>query len=276
MHLRSYRWAIVDSELKSIFSADFVVTMPPVQLSKADSKVLAQVFDPESISIRPEVIVDADLPSDRHILDEAIVAQLKHRERNAIQIVEAFETLEHKTIVLKHKTFSRALSLLDAIVAEYPKYASARNNRAQLRRWRFGDRNMLFQQNGAIDPERVAAVSAIEADLRESISLASPQRVQDAVSPSQGRLLGQAYTQLAAILHGASEDLAAEDINTALSNEHRSRKEHFEEEASRNFYLGGLYGNEVAQALAVNTNPHAKLCGGIVQEAMRKEMAQVL
>ncbi len=45
----------------------------------------------------------------------------------------------------------------------------------------------------------------------------------------------------------------------------------FEESASRDFTMGGRYGNEVAKALAVASNPTAKLCGAMVKEAMRKE-----
>nr|POE54393.1 tetratricopeptide repeat protein 36 like [Quercus suber] len=244
------------------------------QLSQADAKVLTQVFDPESGLSRPRVIVDASLPSDCHILDKAVVQQLRFRERDAVRLVEAFEISGEKTEFHRHETYSKALSLLDAIIAENPRYASARNNRAQLRRWRFGDHNMLYQRDGAVDPQRVAAVSAIEADLIESITLASPPRAQDAVSPSQGRLLGQAHTQLAAIYHAASEDAVAGHYFTAAGSDQRGEQCRFEEEASRNFQLGGLYGNEVAKALAVYTNPHAKLCGNIVQEAMQKEMAK--
>ena len=47
----------------------------------------------------------------------------------------------------------------------------------------------------------------------------------------------------------------------------------FEEHASRDFMLGGRYGNEIAKALAVSANPTAKLCGEMVREAMRKEYA---
>jgi len=35
--------------------------------------------------------------------------------------------------------------------------------------------------------------------------------------------------------------------------------------------MGGRYGNEMARAMSVATNPYAKLCGGIVKEAMRAE-----
>ena len=45
----------------------------------------------------------------------------------------------------------------------------------------------------------------------------------------------------------------------------------FEEAASRDFALGGRYGNEIAKGLAVSTNPTAKLCGQMVREAMKKE-----
>jgi hypothetical protein len=45
----------------------------------------------------------------------------------------------------------------------------------------------------------------------------------------------------------------------------------FEENASRDFMMGGRYGNEIAKALAVSANPTAKLCGEMVREAMRKE-----
>ena len=48
-----------------------------------------------------------------------------------------------------------------------------------------------------------------------------------------------------------------------------------EEMASRDFVMGGRYGNEIARGLAVATNPTAKLCGSIVREAMRKEFGEL-
>lgn len=45
----------------------------------------------------------------------------------------------------------------------------------------------------------------------------------------------------------------------------------FEEEASRDFIVGGRFGNEIAKALAVASNPTAKLCGEMVKEAMKNE-----
>lgn len=249
--------------------------MATVQLSKADSRVLAQVFDPESGPARAEIIVDPSLPADQH-LSSTTLQELKRREKEAVSLIEAFEKSREKTESRKESVFRQALSQLNQIVDDFPDYASARNNRAQLRRWRFGDRNLLCQAPDALQRERAeAAVTSID-DLKAAITLASPAKPQDAVSPSQGRLLGQAYTQLAAIYHAASKDLhESEEWTVVVPDCQEWTVDRFEEEASRLFYLGGLYGNEVAKALAVHTNPHAKLCGSIVKEAMKKELSQL-
>lgn len=251
--------------------------MLPRQLSRADSAVLAQVFDPESAPTRAEVIIDPSLPEDRHIRDAALLAQLRTREREAISIVEDFERNRARFPDAKESAkdaaYRAALTSLDALIAEHPNYASARNNRAQMRRWRFGDRNSIVRPRSLLYADQGAGGMAAERDLRACIASASPARQQDAVSPAQGKLLAQAYTQLGAIYHAASKDLEmGGDVDVAEIEGMRWSKERFEEEASRAFYMGGLYGNEVAKALAVHTNPHAKLCGSIVKEAMRKEM----
>ncbi|SMR54270.1 unnamed protein product [Zymoseptoria tritici ST99CH_3D1] len=242
-------------------------------LSKADSMVLAQVFDPESAPTRPEVLVNPDLPADAHILDKDLLQELKAREKEAIAMIEEFEK-SGQTSVSKIEAYRAAISILDDLISRHPNYASARNNRAQLRRWRFGDRNVLCQPKACIDRERSAAGLAAVQDLRSSIDLASPARPQDGVSPPQGRLLAQATTQLAALYYAASKDLdTPSPKELADMDDITWSKDKFEEESSRLFFLGGLYGNEVAKALAVHTNPHAKLCGSIVKEAMRKELS---
>ncbi|KAF2484892.1 hypothetical protein BDY17DRAFT_93253 [Neohortaea acidophila] len=250
--------------------------MKPSQLSAADAKILTQVFDPESGPAKAEVLVDPSLPQDRHVTTPELLAELRGREKAAIIMIEAHETSKEHTPAAKDQAYRQALSLLDEIVQQYPDYASARNNRAQLRRWRFGDRNTLCQRRTSRDLERAEAASSAVRDLQQAVSLASPARPQDAVSPAQGKLLAQAYTQLGALYLAASKDLAKSDFAIEDAELASWTHERFEEEASRSFYLGGLYGNEVAKALAVHTNPHAKLCGGIVKEAMRKEFAQVL
>lgn len=251
--------------------------MLPKQLSKADSKVLAQVFDPESAPTRVEVLVNPDLPADPCILDNELLLTLKGREKDAISIIEQFEKNAGTEQRSKDAAYKAALAIIDSIIEAHPTYASARNNRAQLRRWRFGDRNTLCQKKSALDCEKSAAGVAAVKDLESSIELVSPSRPQDGVSPSQGRLLAQSYTQLGALYYAAFKDLDTDAIMEVAELDGSSwSKDRLEEEASRLFYLGGLYGNEVAKALAVHTNPHAKLCGSIVKEAMRKELAGVM
>ena len=255
--------------------------MQPLELSSADSKVLTQVFDPESGPARAEVIVDPSLPADRHITDATLLSELRSREKGAIGLIEAFETSSDRTPKAKEVAYRSALETLNSIIEAHPKYASARNNRAQLRRWRFGDRNMIVRR-ASTDREQSEAASSTLLDLQKATTLASPKRSQDAVSPAQGRLLAQAYTQLGALYLSASKDLvqapsSSEEAAFTVADASFAdwTKDRFEEEASRLFYLGGLYGNEVAKALAVHTNPHAKLCGSIVKEAMRKEFAEI-
>ena len=133
---------------------------------------------------------------------------------------------------------------------------------------------MICNSRHSTDTARTVAALSTVSDLKQCIVLASPERPQDAVSPAQGKLLAQAYTQLGALYYAASKDLDEVENGESLVEEFGGwTKDQFEEEASRLFYLGGLYGNEVAKALAVHTNPHAKLCGSIVKEAMRKELA---
>ena len=244
-------------------------------LSKADSRVLAQVFDPESALEKAEVLVDACLPEDSHIVNSETLAALKIREKTAIRIIEEFE-MKSPGSGDKDVAYRGSLAILDQLIEEYPQYASARNNRAQIRRWRFGDRNTLCQKKTDFDLERRNAGFAAVKDLQHSLALASPERPQDAVSPAQGRLLAQSFTQLAALFYAAFKDLDSPSVMDVASLDSKVwSRDRFEDEASRLFYLGGLYGNEVAKALAVHTNPHAKLCGSIVKEAMRKEMAGV-
>lgn len=248
--------------------------MQSITLSKSDSKVLAQVFDPESGPAKVEVLIDPSLPAERYIKDGYLLAELKLAENEAIQLIETFEKSEDRTERARQQAYEGALARLDRLIAKNPSYASARNNRAQLRRWRFGDRKMICQPQAEHNASRRGAAEKTVDDLKQCISLASPGRAQDPVSPSQGRLLAQAYTQLGALYYAASKDLdTAEEMNIVCEDAELWTNDVFEEEASRLFYLGGLYGNEVAKALAVHTNPHAKLCGSIVKEAMRKELS---
>jgi hypothetical protein len=211
------------------------------------------------------------------------LSRLRKREVEAVKVVETY-TSQDGDEVAKHNTYLKALGTLDAVIEENPEYASAWNNRAQLRRWRYGDRGVLTRKS-----EEVVSTQAMEArrtislalhDLATALSLASPAP-NAPVSSTQGKILASAWTQRAAIFWGAAKDLSSsttklippEDGEVALEWAGWD-KTRFEEEGSRCFYMAGVYGSEVGRAMAVLSNPTAKLCGKIVGEAMRRERGE--
>ncbi|KAF1982787.1 hypothetical protein K402DRAFT_190428 [Aulographum hederae CBS 113979] len=242
-------------------------------LSTGDAHVLAQVFDPESAPQAPAAVIDENLSSDPYITDARLLQQLKERERSAIKEIEACPS---KDPADKETYYQRALALFSAIVKEQPQYASAYNNRAQLVRWRYGDRGTLIQSSTWNQDVYTALSGALE-DLDTAISHVSPTNPTTPVSPAQGRLLAQAHTQRAAILYAASKDVAVAQKagNSVLTGSRHQQWDRmkFEEEGSRSFFVAGVYGSEIGKAMAVKANPYARLCGGIVKEALKREGA---
>ncbi len=187
-------------------------------------------------------------------------------------------------------------------MTDHPTYASARNNRAQLVRLRHGD-TILVQPSpsGATDDRLTVAQYArvALADLDTAIVLLTPQTPNARISPAARRTLAQAHTQRAALYHAAAKGLdAASADSTSASTETISSDSamqsstvkvdvavedlqswtstDFEEAASRDFQMGGRYGNEIGRVLGVAVNPTAKLCGAMVREAMRREYGPAL
>jgi hypothetical protein len=242
-------------------------------LSETDARVLACVFEPEGIPAGTKVFVDPSLPEHNQIQDHEVLQNIARREREAIYLIEQFEKSDKLGNSSKHETFATAIQILDDLITSHPTYAPAWNDRAQLRRWRYGDHNTICQDQASIDRERAKMGSEAVTDLRTALRLASTPRPQDPVSPKQGRLLAQSYTQLGALLYAASRDLSTTESVVVGAGFEDWTQSRFEEESSKAFFLGGTYGNEVAKALAVHTNPHAKLCGSVVEEAIRREVA---
>jgi hypothetical protein len=252
-----------------------------INLSNNDARILNAVFDPESATEAPKIEIDPILPPDQHIRNLSLLTALRAQELSAIRLVEAYSSSPKSLVSEKHSVYVKALHIISGLVADHPKYASAYNNRAQLHRWRYGDRGVLVQPGNSKGSSeggaRIAAENALH-DLDIAISLASPSSKANTVSPSQGKLLAQAWTQRAAILWGAAKDLESggqvivgeEDVE--WRNWDKTR---FEEEGSRSFFMAGIYGSQVGKAMAVVSNPHAKLCGSIVQEAMKRERCGV-
>jgi cytidylate kinase len=113
-------------------------------------------------------------------------------------------------------------------------------------------------------------------DLSTAIALLAPATPFSSLSPQAAKTLSQAYTQRGALYHLTAKRLKSQSAELRVDGNRKEAKwkpVDFEENASRDFMMGGRYGNEIAKALAVSTNPTAKLCGEMVREAMRKEYA---
>jgi len=203
-------------------------------LTSRDSRVLNLLFNSESQN-------DADDPVDvenfpvfpvSHINNDQLV-ELQDAERRAVQLAEG-------------GLLEEADALLSTKIQKYPtERPSLWTNRAQVRRL-------------------VGDMRATLSDLSTAIQIATPPKYFRP-SPDYSRILSQAYTHRATIYL-----LAAREDVVGVSESHTS--EELEELASRDFDFAGRYGNELAKAMAVRTNPYAKLCGAIVQTALMKEM----
>lgn len=258
--------------------------MTNVSLSQRDIHVLEKINDPES-DPTAGIVIDPSLPRDPHITEVSVYDRLVEQERNIIRSIQALETQlsgfrpdsSDDDTVAGYKKF---ISELSELITEYPNYASARNNRAQVLRRLYGDAMLLNYTSGMpmpliAQPEQTektqAGVMALE-DLEHSITLLSPPSLSTPLSQQAARTLSMAHTQRAAIYLRTGKLMLDRQLDMDESRpESRWDRLDFEEAASRDLALGGRYGNQIAKGLAVSVNPTAKLCGQIVREAMKKE-----
>lgn len=257
--------------------------MAYLSMSTRDLNVLEKIKDPES-DPSTSVFVDSTLPKDPHVREAGEYDRLVAAER---QVVLSMQALEMELAGLRPNSstdpiaeYKKCVGDLSGIISGQPSYASARNNRAQAARRLYGDNMLLAAFQGAQKPlipdsgqaERVSAASRCLTDLDEAISLLTPASLYAGVSPVAAKTLSLAHTQRAAIYHFTSKMLASNILDVdSQRREANWGKLEFEEAASRDFAMGGRYGNEVAKGLAVSTNPTAKLCGQMVREAMKRE-----
>ncbi|KAH0558334.1 hypothetical protein GP486_005005 [Trichoglossum hirsutum] len=245
------------------------------KLTENDSTVLEQIFDPESAPVAG-IQIDASLPENRFIHDSAELQRLRSQEVRAIQMIEGLAS-SSRGGQPRENAIDAATSVMSKLIAAHPTYASAYNNRAQMRRLQHGDHVLVNPPTGTRKSEGLRDIAeAILHDLNTAINLATPPSPTESISKSQALILAQAHTQRGALLHATAKALAHShlDPSEALATPHLFPgwgAERFEEASSRDFFLGGRYGNGIGRAMAVHTNPYAKLCGSIVQEAIKKE-----
>lgn len=255
--------------------------MDSSSLSRRDENVLEKIKDPES-DPSTAVLIDSSLPKDPNVTDPGVYERVSKREK---EIIVSMQQLEMQLAGLKVTTpstdpvnqYHTCVSHLEVLISECPKYASARNNRAQALRRLYGDSVLLRASDpraldkDASSADRLQAATTILDDLDEAVYLLTPKSLFGSISPIAGKTLSLAHTQRAAIYHATVKTFSAGCQDLGGRKEHRWSKVDFETAASRDFALGGRYGNEIAKGLAVATNPTAKLCGQMVREAMKKE-----
>ncbi|KAG6360309.1 hypothetical protein INS49_011366 [Diaporthe citri] len=258
--------------------------MASVSLSTRDLNILEKIQDPE-FDPSQVVQVDETLPKDPHITDVTEYERIATEERRLILTVQQAEIQlagpGPKTGLDFLKTYEECVAGLSELVSTNPSYASARNNRAQATRRLHGDGMLVSGLEPSDSPlvvdcdsdERRSAARRTLWDLDTCISLLTPSGSYPRLSRQAARTLSSAHTQRAAIYHQTSKMLAKGGVLNVDQERAEAgwEKIDFEEAASRDFALGGRYGNEVAKGLAVSTNPTAKLCGQMVREAMKKE-----
>lgn len=254
------------------------ITQSRPSLTNNDAAVLQALFDAES-SPSSGITVDPSLPSWPATVDisQKDLTTLKTRETQIILKLQASETPAQETV-------HTALEELNTLLEEYPTYPPAYSNRAQTLRLladlEYNQHHTTSAESSTDEslftPEAADLSSRIFADLGKAITLATPASPADPISSVQARLLADAHTHRGyLLLKAARVKKTRSEVEVGSVGPERLRghsADQLEEMASRDFFLGGRYGNKVAQQMAVQTNPYAKMCGAIVKEAMRKEM----
>lgn len=222
-----------------------------VSLSRNDTSVLGALFDPE-VSLKNHARIGSATSSP---YEPSLLSTIRSEEIVGLRLINT----EQPNVA----DIKEAITKFDSLIETYPKYASAWNNRAQARR--------LLYDSEMID-NKLELLRGSFSDLAQAIKLASPNKMLQMVSRDEANILASAHTHRGYLLWRASRSKSWKADLYGVEGLCGLTEDQLEEMASREFSLGGKYGNQTAQQLAVKTNPYAKLCGSIVREAMQKEI----
>lgn len=229
-------------------------------LSPNDRLVLSRVFDSHPAGSMSKSLVDLELPT-------------TSRTNLSPNILEKLQSQEHSIInkcggtFVSAESLKQAINQLTALIHSHPTYSSAYNNRAQVLRLLYGD---------DLHSEEIKSTT-LWSDLCTAIKLELPEQPNIKVCDFQARVLRAGYAQ-----RGYLTWKAAKRANQKLSNAGNLPEElkgltqsEMEDKARADLELAGRYGDQEAMKMAVSANPYARLCGNIVQEAMKVEIEKM-
>ncbi|ORY17916.1 hypothetical protein BCR34DRAFT_473927 [Clohesyomyces aquaticus] len=254
-----------------------VISTPTTTLSANDTKILAALFDPETLpssisQTKNKSLVDDSLPPHPKISSSELSA-LETQQNALIQKVTSQPTSPPSTI-------QGVMEEMDEIAEKWPEYPSVFLNRAMVRR--LGLESALTSTSTPTSPSTSpniflslsnapsAPVTPLFTDLSLAISLCTPSSPSSPVSTYASRILRQAYSHRAYLYLKAADSAASPSASSGLGFRGKTKTE-LEELASLDFGHAARYGDEVARDMSVRTNPYAKMCGGIVREALGRE-----
>lgn len=226
-------------------------------LSPNDRLVLSRVFESHPAGSLSKSLVDPELPT-------ATGSNL------SLTVLEKLQSQEYSIITtcsgsyVSAESLKQAVDQLTVLIRSHPTYSSAYNNRAQVLRLLYGD-NLCSEE---------VKTATVWSDLCTAIRLELPEQPDRKVCEFQARVLRSGYAQ-----RGYLTWKAAKRVNNGSENAKYLPEElkwltqsEMEDRARTDFELAGRYGDQEAMKMAVSANPYARLCGNIVQEAMKAEI----
>lgn len=219
-------------------------------LTQNDTVVLNMLFNPESATSG----VQQSQPSETS--RGARYEDLERLESSVIESINSNDVSSSKIL--------KAIAAFDEILKADPEFASAYNDRAQARRMLHNIKD-LHQHPGDVE--------LIMQDLNSAIHYASSTENHAVSSAAEARVSAAAYTHRGYMFFRCARDAELRSVVGSIDGYCSEHASFWEEIASRDFAMGGKFGNPLAKRMAVHTNPYAKLCGEMVKQAIHAELS---
>jgi hypothetical protein len=229
-------------------------------LSPNDRLVLSYVFDSHPAGSLSKSLVDPELPTtSRSNLSPTILENLQSQEQSIITTCGGTS--------VSAESLKQANDQLTVLIHSHPTYSSAYNNRAQVLRLLYGDD--LYSEE--------VKTTTLWSDLCTAIRIELPEQPNRKVCELQARILRAGYAQRGYLMWKAAKRVNQKSLNAGnLPEELKGlTQSEMEDKARADLEMAGRYGDQEAMKMAVSANPYARLCGNIVQEAMKVEIEKM-